>query len=448
MSDETIGKTPVVFSSKERAALVAKALGEAARRARYSTKSRRNLTTGGLRARRGERLMRLLRIGSFIVIVLVPGLIAATYICFFQSPQYAAEARFTLRGGLPPSMDTIGSLTGAPAMLIVQDTQIIMNYMHSRAMVETLDKTVGLQRLYQKPYIDKFSRLKKNLPIEKVVAYWKKHLDISIQMPAGIVIMSARAFSPEDAVTLANAAIDASDQLVNRMNDDMRVDAISLTEAMRKRAQAATVVARTNLETARNAEGMLSPEAASTSVMNLIASVQKTLIQMQEEYDSQRRYVRADAPQLKNLQYKMDAAKKQIASLQAEMTQTPAPDKASPGSNMRGDNDAGTGTAGTETANAGEPNKAISGSMSRLNSATLEDMIADKIYAASIGALEQARVASETKLMYINTFVRPSTPEQPKYPKPATDVTIVLLALTAAWGAVVGLLTLLRGTIF
>ena len=72
MSEEVVGQVPTVFSSKERAALVARALSEAARRARFSTKRRRSLTAGGLRARRGERLIRLLRIWTFIGIVAVP----------------------------------------------------------------------------------------------------------------------------------------------------------------------------------------------------------------------------------------------------------------------------------------------------------------------------------------------------------------------------------------
>ena len=440
MSDDTIGKSPVVFSSKERAALVAKALGEAARRARYSTKSRRNLATGSVRARRGDRLVRRLRIGSFIAIVLVPGLIATGYICFVETPQYVAEARFTLRGGLPPTMDTVGALTGAPSMLIVQDTQIIMNYMTSRTIVEALDKSIGLQRLFQKPQIDRFSRLKKNQSIEKVLAYWKKHISLSVQMPAGIVVMTVRAFSADDAVTVANAAIDASDQLVNQMNDDMRKDAVQLAENLRKRAQAEVVVSRSNLEKARNAEGMLNPEASTTAVMTLVAGVQKQLITMQEEFDSQRRYVRADAPQLKNLRYRIDAAKQQLASLQGEMTLSPTAGKgtADPGA-------IATDAAGIADVSAG-PSKAISGAMSRLNYASMEDLIADKIYATSIAALEHARVASETKLMYINTFVHPQAAEQAKYPMRGLDTGLVLLVLAAIWGAFVGALTLVRGS--
>ena len=71
MSDEIVGQAPAVFSSKERAALVARALSEAARRARFSTKKRRALTGGGVRARRGARLLRLLKIGTFVGIVTV-----------------------------------------------------------------------------------------------------------------------------------------------------------------------------------------------------------------------------------------------------------------------------------------------------------------------------------------------------------------------------------------
>ena len=364
MSDEGVTQTPAVFSSKERAALVAKALSEAARRARFSTKRRRNLTASGFRARRGERVFKLFRLLSFIAVVVLPCLVGSGYLFFMASNQYVAEARFTVRGGMPPSMDSIGSLTGAPAVLIIQDTQIIMNYLVSRSLVESMNKSIDFENLYEKPWVDRFSRLEPNRSIEKVTAYWKRKLDLSVQMPAGIVVMTVKAFTADDAVTVADAALQASEKLVNDMNDQMRNDALSLAETERTRAQDNLAKARAALEKARNDEGMLSAEATSTGLMTLMTQVQGDQIKLQQDYDTQRRYVRADAPQLRSLQSKLDASKIEVAKLQRQMTD--------------------------QKAVADGKGQALSGSMSRLDYATLENTIAEKIYAGSLAALEHA----------------------------------------------------------
>jgi len=421
MSDEgVVGQTPTVFSSKERAALVARALSEAARRARFSTKRRRSLTSGGVRARRGQRLLRLLKIWTFVGIVAVPSVLFGVYIFLIASPQYVAEARFTVRGGLPAGLDQIGKMTGAPSMLIVQDTQVILNFMQSRAMVESLNKNVDFETLYEAASIDPLSRLKPHQAIERVVKYWKKHIKISVQMPSGIVVFNVRAFSPDDAVKVTSAALEASEQLVNEMNDKMREDAVALAESERERAQASLVTARANLERARNEEGMLSATETSTAMDKLVSGVQADMIKMQQEYDAQRRYVRADAPQLKNLQTKIEASQKEIDSLKAQITRSPT---------------------------SGDNKPVLSGAMSRLDNANLENQIAEKIYGASLAGLEQAHLASEAKIMYINTFVKPVAPQQSEYPKRALDMLIFVLGAGVAWLAVVGGLIIARNNL-
>ena len=449
MTEETVSQTPAVFSSKERTALVAKALGDAARRARFSTKRRRSAGAGGLRARRGERLMRFLRIASFVTIVLLPSLAAIAYIGFIQSPQYVAEARFTLRGGMPPSLDSIGSLTGAPTMLIVQDTQVIMNYMQSRTMVEALEKSIKFRSLYQSTSIDWLSRLDPDQPIEKIVKYWKAHMGTKVQVPAGIVEFTVQAFTPEESVKVADAALQSSEQLVNQMNDQIKHDSVFLAETERQRAMARVIDTRASLEKARNVEGMLSADAAAAGITALMDTVRGELIKMQQEYDSQRRFVRPDAPQLRNLQTRIDAAQKEIEKLRAQLT-TVAPvvskDTVSQGKTSPLSRDADHASGDVSPDGGGKMDRVISGSMSRLEYAKMENDIAEKIYAGSLIALEHANLASETKLMYLNTFVPPVAPEQARYPKRFQSIGLFVLASLAIWALVQGILQLTRNS--
>ena len=413
MSDERVtGDIPVVFSPKQRAQVVAKALSEAARRARFSTKHRRGASAGGIRARRGAKVFRLVKILSFIAIVAVPLAVVSVYYGFIAADQYVSEARFTVRGGTPPKLDGIGALTGAPSMLIIQDTQIIINYLQSRPLIEALDKTINLRDLYTDGSIDYVSRLDAKAKIEKVERYWKSMINLSVQMPAGIVVFTVRAFKPEDAARITDAALEASEVLVNKMNEQMINDTVSLSETERQRAEANLAKARAELETARNDEGVLSASRSGESIDGLINSVQAQLVKMQQDYETQRRLVNENSPTIRNLQIKITAANEEITKLQATLT--------------------GTG------------NKTISGAMSRLDYLTFRNQIAEKMYATSLAMVENAHIASETKLMYINTFVRPVLAQEAKYPHRLSVIGIFALAALATWGVVVAAAALIR----
>ncbi len=85
----------------EKARMVSQALQDAARRARFSARTRRNLSGGGFSARRGAAGFRLFTILSFWLIVAIPGALAVTYYMYLASDQYQAEIQFTVAGGEP-----------------------------------------------------------------------------------------------------------------------------------------------------------------------------------------------------------------------------------------------------------------------------------------------------------------------------------------------------------
>src|ERR1700687_5436531 len=187
---------------------VSQALSDAARRARFSTRSRRKFVGGGFQARRGAGLMRLAAGVSFCAMVLIPAVTAAVYYGLVASDQYIAEAKFTVSGGEVPKLDSIGALTGIPAVSVIQDTQIVTNYIESRAAVEELESAINIRRLYSADTIDWFSRIHSSKPIEKFVKYWQRMIDTSIRVPSGIVEFKVRAFTREDSARIGQAVLD------------------------------------------------------------------------------------------------------------------------------------------------------------------------------------------------------------------------------------------------
>ena len=351
--------------------------------------------------------------------VAIPILGAAVYYGLIASDQYAAEARFTVRGGTAPKLDSLAALTGVPTMQIIQDTQIVINFIESRAIVEELDQKIDLRQMFSRSGIDFFSRFNPKKPIEKLLRYWKTMVDTSVQMPSGIVVLTVRAFSPEDATKIADGILDASEKLINDMNDRMRRDAVALSELEQQRAGERLTQARVALEKARNDEGMLSAEGTADAVNDLISAARSDLLKMQQEYETQKRNVSINAPQMRYLQTRINATNEQIALLQEKLTST------------------------TDKADA----KAISNVMSKLNYLELDRQISEKLYSSTVAALERARLSSESKTLYINSFVLPVLPQEAKYPRRFLNICGIAAASLLIWGLLCGLTALVRNNI-
>lgn len=404
-------------SALEHSRAVTQALREAARRARFSKRSRRNAGGDSLSARRNAALMRVALIASFVGFVALPSLAAAAYYLFIASNQYISEAQFTVAGGSMPKPDSIASMTGIPAMAIIQDTQIVTNYIHSRASAELLQSTVNLRALYSKPEIDWLSRFDPAEPIEKFVDYWKNMTSVAIRMPGGIVSLHVRAFSPEDAADITRGVIAASEKLINDMDERMHHDAVANAEHQVATATERLALTRAALEKGRNDSGVLDSAKAGEAAMALIGAGRANLLQLQQDYQTQLHSVSPQAPQMLVLKSRIDAATRQVGELEAQVTKKPG------------------STSGDAV---------ISGVMSKLSELDLENKIAERLYAGALAALEGARLTAQNKMMYLTTFVQPVLPQDSEYPHRIRSPLLIFLACLTAWGILASLAVAVR----
>jgi capsular polysaccharide transport system permease protein len=384
--------------------------------ARVSSRGRASYSGGGFKARRGATAVRFAMYISFTLFVIVPAIIGVSYLTLIASNQYVAEARFSVSGNDIPQIDNIGNLTGLASASIVQDTQIVANYIGSRAAVEVLDKQLNLRKLYADDSIDILSRFPLKRPIEKFVQYWESMHSATISLPSGFVSLKVNAFKPQEALQIANAVLAASETLVNDMNNRVTADTMRTAEIELQRATERLTKARMALESARNSEGFLDAAKAGDALNGLIAESKSSLLVMQQEFAT-RSKTAAGSPQLAVMRERIEATKKQIADLEGQLTKTR--ESLSNGLN-------------------------IAASMSRFAELDLERQIAERLYAGAIASLEVARISSEQKRIYLNAFVRPSLPEEAQYPRRALWSVFLIGGLLTVWGVFWGLLTTIR----
>ena len=100
--------------------------------------------------------------------------------------------------------------------------------------------------------------------------YWKKMSTASILMPAGIVQLKLRAFNPEDARKIAQAALEACEDMINEINARADRDAVANAEAELKRTSERVASALAALETARNETGILETSKSADSLQTIV----------------------------------------------------------------------------------------------------------------------------------------------------------------------------------
>jgi len=401
----------------ERARNLSQALADAARRARLSTRSRRNFTGGGFHARQGAAIMRFVIFSSFCIMVILPSVTAILYYGLIASDQYISEARFTISGGETPKLDSLGTLMGIPAVAVIQDTLIVTNYIQSRAAIEKLDSLVHIRKLYSTSEADWFARFDPRKPIEKFVSYWKHVVDVSIKMPSGIVELKVRAFTPQDSAIVAGQILAISEELINDINIRMNRDAVATAEQQVDRASARLLQSQIKLEKARNDEGILDASKTADALNGLITESRGTLLQLQQEYDSQRKNVLESAPQMRALKSRIEATTAQIGELEAKLTSTAKSPSVEP---------------------------TLAASMTKFSELDLEHKISEHLYSGAVASLELARAIAESKAMYLNAFVKPVVPQQAEYPKRFLFSCLVFIVCLTIWGGCCGFVVLVR----
>jgi capsular polysaccharide transport system permease protein len=211
-----------------------------------------------------------------------------------------------------------------------------------------------------------------------------------------------------------------SEDLINDLNERMRRDTVLASERDMQLAAQDLGRTRMQMEFARNAEGLIDVGQTGRVLTDLSAGLQGDLLRAEQEYQTQLRYVTADAPQMRVLKSRITAMEAQLEEMKAQITSQ------------------------SETSMSAMAEKALSGKMTKFAELDLEERIAEKRYAVSVAAVEAARMMSERRMLYLHEVVAPALPEEAKYPKRWLSVGMTFLATLIAWGGTVGALAFVR----
>jgi capsular polysaccharide transport system permease protein len=347
---------------------------------------------------------------SLILFVAIPSIVSVVYLAFIASDQYVAEARFAVkatqfeldRDKLKSAMSSMGS--GSIPSLSGQEAYIIANYVHSRAIIDELSKKLDLRQIFTRPEADFWARLKENANIEKLVEYWDGMVRTYVDGPSGIVTIEARAFRPDDALTLSRAIVEASEKLSNEISARARNDAMKRAEDEVRRSEGMVETALADMRKYRDTEGYIDPLASATSTSQLLQQTMAEEIRLQSDYFVAAKAMSPDAPTVATLKTRIASLDGQISQLKSKLTGNSA--------------DAST----------------ISASLVKFETLELQRRFAEKLYELAQDGLERARLKAEQQNVYVNVFVPPALPEEAKYPERFSLAVLIPIGLLIVWG--------------
>jgi len=343
----------------------------------------------------------------FVAMVAVPTVVAVLYYGLVASGVYVSESRFLVRS---PQHQTpsglVGQLLQSSGISHSQDdTYAVRDYILSRDALKELDDKLNLRKSFSSSdvdILDRFPGLGWNRSFEKFYLYYGKHVGVEYDPVSSITVLTARAFTADDAHKINDLLLNISERLVNTLNDQSRRDLIGFADNEVKIASDKAKDASLALLSYRSRQEVFEPDKQAAIQLEGVAKIQQELIATEMEL-AQIKKLSPDNPQIGALNNRAASLRDAISAEAAKVTSS----------------------HGSFSARA--PN------FERL---ALDVQFADKQLGVALAELESARAEALQKQLYLERLVQPSLPDKAMEPKRTRSVLIVFVLSLISWAVV------------
>lgn len=354
---------------------------------------------------------------SFLFIVIIPTLLATVYFSLIASDRYVSTAKFAIKSNESPQLDLLGGISGLPSQSASSDGYILQDFILSYSILAAIKIHINIEPLFNREEADILSRLGDNSTQEKQTQYWRKMVTSSFDPTSGITSLTVRTFNPNDSKVLADAVINASEQLINTLSKRSRHDDLSFAEKEVKLAELRVTKARQAMNLFRQKHQDLDPTQTAVAKMTLIGQLEAQLATAKAELIAKTSFMRNGTSPIKALKRQIDALEIQIVAEKSSIS-----------------NNNNTLNQLSNLENG------LSSVFADYEPLLIERTFAEKAYTSVLASLEVARIESAKKHRYLATFVEPRVPDEALEPYRIKSIFIVFLSTLILWG--IGLLGL------
>lgn len=360
---------------------------------------------------------------SFLLFVVLPAAAVSIYYFGFASRQYVAEFRFAVTEASPqlPSMSPTSTSTpgGSAAAALgpianafmgsagaAMQNYVVIDYLLSRQAVDELEKRAKVRAMYggAASGADWWARFDQTQSAERFVEYWNRMVTAVYDPMTGLAVVKVRAFTPTDALTIAETMVDLAEDLVNTIARRPQLDAVRFAEGELKRAEDRMKQVRAALDEFRVSTSMIDPGGTIATKLELLKALRAQLVTLETELrtlGSQQQNPNAPAAQL--LRSRLDATREQLAKVEREVVQ---------------------GRDGP---------RVLSDVVAQYEQLDLDRQYTQAILVAKMQTLDNARANAAAQHLYLTPYVRPALPESAAYPKRIQSTVVASLVFLGLW---------------
>ena len=324
----------------------------------------------------------------FVIVFVLPTLIAAIYFGLIESDRYVSEARFIVRSADKPAAQ------GAAAYLqdfgitrANDDAFAIADYIHSRDVMQAIRKDIDIPAVYSPPGADFLSRFggtsARAKTDEALFRYFIRQVAVEKDAESGITSVKVSAYRAADAKALLDRIVALSEARVNQLNVRARRDSLADSERAMSDAARRLAQATVDLTRYREAAGTVDPQQSAGATVDRSSSLQQELAQLRVTLQTM--MARApDNPSIPALRQRIAALSGQVAAQQNQLT----------------------GRRGS-----------LSGKLGGYEQQQVERELAEKTYESAQKQFDTARSEADRQQVFIELIARPNLSDEPQEPR-------------------------------
>lgn len=341
---------------------------------------------------------------SFLFLVITPLTTVVWYLNSKAQDQFTSTVAFTVRSEEILSAIDIFSGLGAMGSAGSKDTDVLYEFVRSRAIVQKIDKKLNLRKMFSSTYnIDPWYSFDENGTIEDLVEYWNDMVKIFYDRSTGMIEIRVHAFNSSDAKNLSTEILKESSVKINMLNDVTRADGIKYSKKELEIALERLRIIRSSMTEFRTENKLVSLEAELTLQTGVLSALQAELSSYLIEIDMLSNISSDDDP--RKLEYEQRIAVIENRIKQERLKFSVRDQEQSSYSKLLAD----------------------------FESLQVDREYAEQLYLSALAGYDSAIAKSQRQSRYLATYIDPTFAERAEYPEKKLLIFIIFIILLFSW---------------
>ena len=343
---------------------------------------------------------------SFLLLVIIPMLVAGWYLTERAVKQYHSVVSFSVR---KEQTNSAFDIAGGLAQLSggnSSDADVLYQFIQSQGLVGRIDREFDLRTIYSAHVeMDPIFSLKDEATIEDLVDYWPRMVRIHYDRGTGIIELRVLAFEPEQAQNIATAILQNSVAQINKLSAVSRDDTMQYARAELDVAVDRMTDARQALTSFRLRTQIVDPFTDLQGQLGLMNTLQAELATTLIDLGLLRITARQDDPRIAQGQRRIEVIQRQITEERAKF---------------------GVGGEGP----GGEDYATLVAEFERLS---VDREFSEEAYKLALSARNAAQAEAQRQSRYLAAHIEPTKAESSEYPQIPLILGITLAFLLLFW---------------